>query len=1026
MFLTFRQAAVLAAVSLMMPGTVSAAHAETREFNIPGQSAARGVRDFARQADIQVLVAGLAVRGRVTQAVRGRMEVRTALKLLLANSGLDILTFDGNVAVLEVALAAHGEVNEQEPIIVTGSRIKRPQSQSAMPVQVIDVVQAQRSGRTSLYDILAREPAVAPGIGLGNAFRENWDAGVSSVSLRNLGANRSLTLVDGMRRVSGSARSSAVDITMIPISMVERVEVITGGATAIYGADAVTGALNIVTKSRIDGTHLSLTNGLSQKGDAGEFSASVTTGAQFAQGRGRLALGGTFSRIRPLDYAQRYASYLRSTANPANTGANDGIFDQISVPDFRQIYYSYTPSFYSNGQSYLVENGTLRPAVYDETYYSGQFSYGNGGDGRNLRDADQLRGGLDALSILGRVEFDLTDDLKMEFYADFGASHYIGTASLPLPRDDSRSIWFNGAGGSVAYFDNPYLPVDVRQFMLDNGLFELSIERTYGNFPVLQERHTRRSITVGQEFEGHIGGALDWSVFWQAGRTSDHVSTSNIPYMSHWLAARDAVADPVTGQPMCRNEVARAAGCVPLDIFSTQPPSEQLKAYVLGTRKEERLNTQIIWGGNLTGEPFRLPAGPVSMVLGVERRQETLRTTDDPLAESEFTYGGSGFTVHPDLAKSFHVSEAYSELKIPLLSGRPLAWRLELEGAYRYSHYDSIGAAGTWKAGGIWAPVHGLMFRAMRSRSVRTPNFGELYEPAISKQAGSITDPCEAADYYQSETRSANCRALGITVPLGDFKVGPVITTEGNPRLLPETSNSLTLGAVIRPAGLPGLETTLDYWDIDISDAITQFEYTDILNLCVDLPSIDNVFCREIVRDSSDGRVTQIYTRQINAARMRARGIDLGLRYVAHVGGGQFAFELNGTYLLQRDIFTAAGLSSGNVKSAGDWQNPRFQTTLQATYDLGKWYVGTNLHFISSGRYDVNAESDEVYDRNTIPAYVYVDASAGVRLKGGKNIELYIRNITNVFPPMIYPVYMKAQEYDQIGRFVAISFKFDF
>jgi iron complex outermembrane receptor protein len=272
---------------------------------------------------------------------------------------------------------------------------------------------------------------------------------------------------------------------------------------------------------------------------------------------------------------------------------------------------------------------------------------------------------------------------------------------------------------------------------------------------------------------------------------------------------------------------------------------------VLGTRKERRVATQSISAVDLDGSPLALPHGPLQVVLGFEHRREVLHTRDDPLAAAEYTYAGSGYTLHPDLDATMRVWEFYGEAKVPLPRDLPFAQSVDLEGAYRSSRYNSVGSTGTWKLGGTWSPTRGLLLRAMRSRSVRVPNFGELYEVPIARQTGSITDPCEAADYYQSQTRSANCRALGILIPLGDNKVGPVITSQGNPDLRPETSDSLTLGAVVRPAVLPGAELTVDYWNIDIADAITQFDYSTILNLCVDLPSIENTFCGLVSRDFS-------------------------------------------------------------------------------------------------------------------------------------------------------------------------------
>jgi iron complex outermembrane receptor protein len=1011
----FRQLASFAVAVAMVP-LPAMAQDRIRTFDVPAQSASGGIRMLAEQADIQIIVAGSAAQGRRTNAVRGRLGTRAALDRLLLGSGLFVRSLAGGVAILD-AHSSHGPAEVREPIVVTGLRIAQPELASAMPIRTTSMEEAERLGRVTVYDALMRESAIGAGNGLASAFGQTWDAGVASVSLRNLGTNRSLTLIDGRRRVSGSARSSAVDINMIPAAMVERVEIVTGGAAPIYGADAVTGAINIVTKRHVAGFAGSASNGLSQRGDADVRTVSLSAGSGFADRRGSLAIGGTYSKIAPLVFAQRYRTYVNSVANPDNGGANDGIPDRVTVPDFRQIYYAYQPSFYFKGNSYLVENGAPRIAGYEETLFPGEFSYGNGGDGRNLRDQDQLRGGLEAFALIGRIDYALTDAVEYGVNFDYGRTWYDGIAGIPLHRDDSRPTWFDGAGGSVAYLDNPFLPPALRQFMVTNGLTRLDISRTYGNFPVMRELHDRKNFTLGQNLGGTLAGGLKWKAFHQYGRATDDVGTTDIPYTSHWLAARDVVADPATGEPVCRDAAARASGCIPLDIFSLAPPTEALKTYVLGTRREKRTNTQSVFGASIAGNVFSLPHGDASLTLGMEHRRETLETRDDPLARTELTFGIAGYAAHPDLEVSSHVSEAYGSLVLPLLEDIPFARHLDIEGAYRYSHYSTAGGTHSWKVGGTWSPADGIGFRATRSRSVRTPDFGELYEGVIISEVGSISDPCEAGDYYQNETRSANCRALGIVTPLVDFKMGPFITTEGNPDLKPETSDNLTLGAVLQPRFLPGFKATVDYWDIDIKDAIIQYRETTVMNLCVDLPTIDNIFCRSVDRDPADGHVTAIRTRQINALRMRARGLDFSATYGVRLGGGNLHFSFNGTYLLEQRTETTPGIPAGDIEFDGDWQHPRFRGTLLTSYDLGDFNISLDTRFISAGRLDVNAKSDEAYDDNIIPPVVYNDLSAYLSINQVLGMGFGINNIFDVAPPYTYTVYKNGSLYDNIGRF---------
>lgn len=1016
-----RRLASLAVLAALVASGPLAAQERSSAFDVPRQSASAGIRMLASQAGIQVIVASAAVQGRQTRAVRGRMTVRAALDRLLVESGLIVRSFAGGVAIIDV----DGTAPDAPPpptIVVTGYRTADPDQAAMVPQRSVPIEEAERLGRVTLHDALMREPAIAAGGGLTSAFGQSWDAGIATVSLRSLGASRSLALVDGRRRVAGSARSTAIDINMIPAAMVERVE-ITTGASPLHGADAVAGTVNIVTRQRVEGLTVSGISGVSQRGDAGSRSLSLAVGTGFDDGRGSVGLGGTYSEIDPLVFGQRYQSYVNSVANPANTGADDGIPDRVTVGDFRQIYYAYQPSFFFAGNSYLIDRGTLRAAAYTTPLYAGEFSYGEGGDGRNLRDRDQLRGGLAALAVLARVQYQFDGGLRYEGGVDAARSLYRGIAGIPLHRDDSRPTWLNGAGGAVARLDNPLLPAALRDFMLANGLETLAISRTYGNFPLMREAHDRRSLTMTHSLSGPLTARMTWKAWVQYGRASDAVATSDIPRVAHWVAAREVVADPATGAPICRDAAARAAGCVPLDIFSEAPPSAALKAYVLGSRHEDRTTSQTLFGAETSGPVVALPGGDAALLVGLEHRRDTLVTRDDPQMASAFSIGLGGFPAHPDLDAASKVSELYGRVTVPLLRRRPLAHRLEAEGSFRYSHHSAAGDMMGWQFAGAWSPVAGLAFRAARARSVRAPDFGELHEPAVVRELGSISDPCEAADYFQNPTRIANCRALGIVDPLVDFKLGPYVTTEGNPELAPETANSLTLGLMLEPRFLPRFKAAIDYWDIAIADAIVQYSDRQVMSLCVDLPTIDNVFCRAIDRDPGDHHVDAIRIRQVNAARMHARGVDLSASYGSMLGSGTLRLGVTGSYLLRQRIKTIDGVAAGNIDNAGDWRHPRFRATMLATYALGALSVSLDTRFVSSGKLDASAQSAEAYDENRIPPVVYNDLSVRAAVSSKMEFGAGVNNIFDTSPPYIYSVYNNGTLYDTVRRYYYVVAK---
>jgi outer membrane receptor protein involved in Fe transport len=349
------------------------------------------------------------------------------------------------------------------------------------------------------------------------------------------------------------------------------------------------------------------------------------------------------------------------------------------------------------------------------------------------------------------------------------------------------------------------------------------------------------------------------------------------------------------------------------------------------------------------------------------------------------------------------------------------ARRLEVEGAYRYSHYDTVGGTHTWKAGASWEPFTGLTLRGVRSRSVRTPNFGELFERQVVSILGSIDDPCEAGAYHASTTRAANCRALGVLTPLPDIKAGPAVTTGGNPGLRPETSNSLTLGVVLQPPFLPGFDLTVDYWNINIDDVITQFSYSRLLYLCVDLPSIDNPYCRQIVREAPLGNPVAIVSSQQNASRMYARGVDLGASFRKGVGQGMLGLSLKGTYLIGQVVETTPGIPAGDVKYANGWQNPKFRLALLASYRTERFSLSVDTRFIGAGKYDVNVSSAESYDDNTVPARLYNDVYLQFDVDGGHSWGVGVKNLFNSMPPHMPNIYYNNTVYDVIGRYFYVN-----
>jgi outer membrane receptor protein involved in Fe transport len=300
---------------------------------------------------------------------------------------------------------------------------------------------------------------------------------------------------------------------------------------------------------------------------------------------------------------------------------------------------------------------------------------------------------------------------------------------------------------------------------------------------------------------------------------------------------------------------------------------------------------------------------------------------------------------------------------------------------------------------------------------VRTPNFGELYEAKIETLTGAYTDACSVQLYYASERRAANCAALGIVTPINAIGIGPVVVTGGNPDLEPETSDSMTLGVVLQPQFLPGFDLTVDYWDIDIENVITQFAYATLIRLCVDAPTIDNPYCARVTRDPVTHLATRVESNQLNAARLYARGIDIGASYRWSLGAGRLNVSFKGSHLLDMVTETTPGIPEGDIVSDGAWENPRFRGTLHTAYEVNNFNIALTTRYISSSAFDLNVDSDEAYPSNHVPSKVYNDLSLQYDIKKRYQIGLGVDNLFDVMPTYMPTIYQDNRFYGIVGRY---------
>jgi outer membrane receptor protein involved in Fe transport len=801
---------------------------------------------------------------------------------------------------------------------------------------------------------------------------------------------------------------------MIPAGLIERVETITGGASAVYGADAVSGVVNIIMKDEMEGVEMSISSGASTEGSGGErIGFDLAGGTGFDDDRGSLVFGVSYSKEDELRATQRDFSSRQVfvTNNPDNTGPDDGIPDRINLDDSAIWIFATTGAFNLGGQWYTADPDIR---LIDTGVPYG--IYGVGAEGFRQVDFSRLRQEQETIATRASLNYELFDGINFFFDADYGQTTTVGSA-----QPDNTT----GGGGytiNSLQRDNPLIPADLAASMDANGLTTLGFLRAYANWGNRTPTFDRTSFSFAAGFEGTLQNDWDWSVSFQDSRYENNSKWSNYAITENLANAIDVIADPVTGEPVCRSG---AAGCVPIYPLSQEPMSDEQDAYIRHTALRFHRNEQRVAAASLAGNLMDLPAGALQFAAGLEHREEEIKSMDDGLARQGALHLFRG--QEPQNAE-MSVKEAYLELVVPVIAEMPFIQQLDIEAAVRSSDYDTIGSTTASKIGLNWAISDDLRIRASSSTSVRAPNLSELFSPGVTTGAF-LTDPCDITQInLGTSSRAANCAALGIPVGWVNPNAANAkeLITGGNPDLTEEESDSFTFGLVITPDAIKGLSLSIDYWDIEITDAIGSFGASDIIKKCVDSPSIANNFCPMITRDGQLS-IERINVSRINVGRLNASGIDFGGAYGFDIAGGDLSINLNGSFLMEHEELIDGSDPTSLFINRNDPNNPKLRSNLNLTYQQGPLSLGLNTRYIGSTIYDPNALTDETSDKPLVPSRVYNDLIIGYEFENELRITGTITNIGDVNPPRIGDLFLGVRgNYDNTGRFISLRASYSF
>lgn len=911
--------------------------------------------------------------------------------------------------------------SSEQSVVVTGSRIASGFDRPT-PVSVLGAARLDERGATNLGDALNELPQfratntpASTGLSAAGGY-----IGGRIMDLRGLGAERTLTLVDGKRFVPSTTQGT-VDTNMIPSILLNRAEVVTGGASAIYGSDAVSGVVNLIIDKKFTGYKTDAQVGFSDYGD--NFTRHFGAAGGWDIGSNlHLVVGGEWDKASGVE-----ACYTRPWCvngliiygrNPLDKsvdpkGTINGAPPTYPSSNILTDMYTWSASF--NGvttppsSAYVGRNvPTLRPIDgitfsangTPRRYQFGQLVNGywqvggeNDGPGKNIYFDFPIVSPTSRYTAMGYLTWDPTSNLTVEFGVNYG--HGEGY---------HRSVAYRNTAITIQN-DNPFLPrssdpsLDIPTILSNSGLTSFTLGKGFDDIGPAQNHVTNNVVRIVTSATYSFGKDWKADVYYQYGRNNFRFDIKNGTLTANILKALDATTDG-NGNPVCRvnvdsNPNNNDPNCVPLDPFGYGNGSTfaAAKAYVTADGFQKNITTQNVVAANLTGSVFELPAGNLGVAVGAEYRSDSVNgTTDANSAAGNFFYNGGSL-----ISGKIDVAEVYGETQIPILSRTPGFYELSVDGAVRRTHYkrssaffpsSSVGVT-TWKIGGVWAPIRAVRLRVSQSRDIRAPNVTDLFGPQVHTQ-GILTD---------------NGR--------GGLQTVAPITQGSNPDLLPEKADTFTAGVVLQPTGgiLSRFHASVDYYDITIKDAISTLGQQSIIDLCA---AGDAGRCAQVTR-ASDGTILEIRDTLQNVAQLTARGVDFDMAYRQPIGN---ASALN----LQLYASRVIDLISSGVQRAGQTGlragttpgMPNWTIDGNANLELGKRFsINTHMRWISQGFFYPGfvAEGDPGYDvyasnsvnTNTVPSRFYVDLLGTVKIhpRNSQEYQVYfgIDNLFNVDPP---------------------------
>ncbi len=887
----------------------------------------------------------------------------------------------------QLAAAASNDAVPVDEIVVTGSRIVRDGYEAPTPMTVLDSAVFQQQATSNIADALVQIPAFAGNIRPGNTGTSvsAQGAGLSILNLRSMGAARTLVLIDGQRTVSSRA-DGVVDVANIPQALVQRVDMITGGASAIYGSDAVTGVVNFILDKSFTGVKGEVSAGLTTYGDDFNYKTVLTAGVPFAGGRGHWLINGEINNKEGILHSNR--PWNRSALGIINNSAAN-----IAAGQPQRLVRIHTDSWSTHGGT--IASGPLKGIAFGPGGTPYMFNFGPITDSTYTHEGDYAAGvtRLDTYSLdprerrkglFTRVSYDITDAVEVFAQASWNNSWNTGGAFSH----------FQLGNGATIRTGNPFIPASVQAQMTALGVTQFQLGSMNYDLPFItteSDRTTNRYVLgANGDFEA-FSSTWNWDAYWQKGITRvayDALGPTRNPLRAQ---AADAVRHPTTGAIICRSTLTNPNdGCVPYNPMGLGVNSAAAIRFLQSGGEHPHTNhriTQDVAAGSVSGDMFENWAGPVSLALSTEYRVEKAVAAPSAATLTSDWFSGNFLP----FSGRYSVFEGAAETVVPLAKDTSFADVWDLSAAIRGTKYSTSGFVTTWKVGTTYEPIPDIRVRATRSRDIRAPNLQELYN-TVSGGFTTLFDPVTGGS------------------------ASPLQTNSGNPNLKPERADTTDIGVVLKPSFLAGFTASVDYWNISMKDSISTPSNNQIVVFCVQgLQS----YCADITR--TNGIITAITRRPVNIAVQKTRGIDFEASYNFSLGDvipawdGNVDLRAQVTKYIKNYIDTTLAPPTNDVGEMPGGAPPNWAGVVRLAYRADTWQTSVSGRAMSSGVLrntyvecqsgcTVGVAPFLTVDNNHAPGYFYLDWSISKNFEvAGAEVETFlnINNVLNTDPGMI-------------------------